>query len=73
MKLIEARIPGTSRQRVLTSDGKEMQRQSVYMDEKSWDALKDLSLHHRIGGSVVITKLIWEAQKRLVAKQSKAK
>lgn len=69
MEVIQERIPGTSRQRIRTHDGRELQRQSVYMEEEAWEALRDLSLNKRTSGSVIITRLIWEAHKRYLAKR----
>jgi predicted DNA-binding ribbon-helix-helix protein len=66
MEIIETRIPGTSRQRVITNSGNELQRQSVYLKEETWDALREISLDQRVGGSIMIARLIWQAHNRML-------
>jgi len=52
------RVPGTSRQRVITNGGTELQRQQIYMPEEVWESLRLLAAEHRTSGSQVITRLI---------------
>lgn len=64
VNVIEHNVPGTSRQRVLSRNGTELQRQNVYLKEAAWDALAKLSEDQRVSGSVVIARLIWDATVR---------
>jgi hypothetical protein len=52
------KIPGTSRQRVISTTGKELQRMNVYMTPESWESLEVLSRLYRTSGSKVIARLI---------------
>lgn len=64
VKVIEQKIPGTTRQRVVSSNGTELQRQNIYLKEEAWEALAKLSEEQRVSGSVVISRLIWDASIR---------
>ena len=64
LEIIEHNVPGTSRQRVLASNGTELQRQNVYLKEAAWEALEKLSEEQKVSGSVVIARLIWDASIR---------
>jgi len=64
VNVIEHNVPGTSRQRVLSRNGTELQRQNVYLKESAWEALAKLSEDQRVSGSVVIARLIWDATVR---------
>lgn len=52
------KIPGTSRQRVISTTGKELQRMNVYMTPESWESLEILSRLYRTSGSKVIARLV---------------
>lgn len=52
------RIPGTSRQKVTTHSGLELERQSVYLPTASWDQLREICYAERLSGSEVIQQLI---------------
>jgi len=61
--VIEARVPGTSRQRIKTSSGTILERQNVYLKPEAWEALEEMCREYNVSGSVVIARLIWEAAK----------
>ena len=52
------RIQGTSRQRVITSNGTELERQVIYMQPHQWENLKKLAALQGSSGSQVIGRLI---------------
>lgn len=51
-------IEGTSRQRVITRDGTELERQVIYMQTHQWENLKKLAAMQGKSGSQVIGRLI---------------
>ena len=61
MNIIHKPIPGTSRQTVILADGKQLERQFVYLRAGAWEALKVLARQQGTSGSVVIDRLIWLA------------
>jgi hypothetical protein len=58
MTIIRKPIEGTSRQRVIMNNGKELQRQFVYLRPVSWEALTALARQQGTSGSHVIERLI---------------
>ena len=60
-KKIIGTVPYTTRQLVQLSDGRELQRQMVYMDDESWKQLRDLCKEQHIGTSRVIAQLVNKA------------
>lgn len=57
------KVPGTSRQRLIATNGKELQRMNVYMTPESWESLEILSRLYRTSGSKVIAHLVEMAVK----------
>ncbi|WP_323144028.1 hypothetical protein [Massilia phyllosphaerae] len=62
-------LPGTSRQRVITDDGEELQRQFIYLDGAKWDMLRVLASLKGVSGSKIIDKLIDREFKSLRTKR----
>lgn len=54
-------IPHTSRQRITTRSGAELERAYVFMRGESWEALQRLCVASHKSGSQVIEKLINQA------------
>ena len=52
------KVPGTSRQRLISTNGKELQRMNVYMTPESWESLEILSRLYHTSGSKVIARLV---------------
>jgi hypothetical protein len=48
----------TRRQQVTTASGNVLQRQYIYMDDASWDALRQICIAQHRSGSQVIASLI---------------
>jgi hypothetical protein len=63
IKVIESKVEGTSRQRVITDSGVVLDRQPIYLKAEAWNALADLSREQGVSGSIVIARLIWQASK----------
>lgn len=61
MHIIQRPVPGTSRQTVILADGKQLERQFIYLRAGTWEALKALARKQGTSGSVVIDRLIWLA------------
>ena len=51
-------VPGTARQRVTLTSGKELQRQFIYLHPETWNKLTKLADMCRTSGSLVIEELI---------------
>ncbi len=51
-------IPRTSRQKLTTSEGIELERQFIYAPAETWAALRRLSIAQHRSGSQVIQSLI---------------
>jgi hypothetical protein len=63
MEINRQPVPGTSRQRIITKRGAELERQFVYLKSDTWEALRELARQQGTSGSVVIARLIWLASK----------
>lgn len=58
MKVEKQPIHGSTRQRVITNDGIELQRQFLYFRPKTWVKLAKLASEQGTGGSQVVEHLI---------------
>lgn len=62
-KKIIGTVPRTTRQIVQLADGRELQRQPLYMPEESWNQLQDLCKEQHVGNSILIAQLVKKAHK----------
>ena len=69
MRHVEAEfIPGTTRRRVISDGGKELERQQIYLPAKCWEALKTMSWEQGRGGSQILEDLILLASSKSTKK-----
>lgn len=60
-KKIIGMVPNSTRQIVQLADGRELQRQTLYMPEESWKQLHDLCKEQHVGNSILIAELVKKA------------